>query len=765
MATEDTATSTRVFVSGLPPSFSSDDLRKHFNQKHSVNDAHVFSDRRIGFVGFHDHDTAQKAAKYFNRSFIRMSKISVSLARPVDVKRNASGQGAPVSQKLEKFQQQRVSRESNKRKRDLKDDGEAQREQTDKATNHGRAHDRGAPTSPPAQHAEEGEFEGFDSEGEKIDTNNGAEVTNMSVSDSDWLRAKTNRTLDLQDPDVDSKDTSTVQQLPSPVPSKSSPAPPTQDEGERPHAESSDSPAAVEVPNGRLFVRNLAFSTSEDDLESLFSAYGKLEESHIVKDNRTSKSKGLGFVQFVHPEDASKAMLECDGQPFQGRLLHILPASDPKKQNLTDFDISKLPLKQQKALKRKAEAAKTTFSWNSLYMNPDAVLASTAQRLGVSKADLLDPSSADAAVKQAHAETSIIQETKEYLRKQGINIDAFSQRQRDDRSLLLKNFPYGTTTEDLDAMLRKFGAVERIVFPPTGTMAIALFHEAFEAQSALKGLAYSNLKGAVLYLEKGPKGLFDPQANVEPSNDAVAEDSGGATSESGLTSTVFVRNLNFATSTARLAEVFRPLTGFLSARVKTRSEKSRPGEVLSMGFGFVEFRTRALADAAVSTMNGHRLDGHELLVQISNRALDAAEERRKEDSSKKADQAKTKIIIKNLPFEASKKDLRALFGEYGALRSIRMPRKFDNSARGFAFADFVTAKEAQSAMQALSNTHLLGRKLVLDFAEGEADDPEATIKAMEQKAGRQAHLTTVNKMISGSARRKFTVDARDNDTN
>lgn len=395
-------------------------------------------------------------------------------------------------------------------------------------------------------------------------------------------------------------------------------------------------------------------------------------------------------------------------------------------------------------------------------MNPDAVLTSTAQRLGVSKSALLDPSSTDAAVKQAHAETSIIQETKDYLRRQGVNVEAFSERLRDDRALVLKNFPYGTTSDELQAALGRYGSVEKLVFPPLGTMAIALFHESFEAQAALKGLAYSNLKGSVLYLEKGPKGLFDPQASGEVDEPIATGDDADASSQSGLTSTVFVRNLNFATSTARLAEVFKPLSGFLSARVKTRSEKSRPGEVLSMGFGFVEFRSKAYADAAVATMNGHRLDGHELLVQISRKATDAAEERRKEDSSRKAETARTKIIIKNLPFEASKKDIRALFGEYGALRSIRMPRKFDNSARGFAFADFVTAKEAKSAMEALSNTHLLGRKLVLDFAEGEVDDPEAAIRAMEQKAGRQAHLQSVNQMLSGSARRKFQVsDARD----
>ena len=58
-----------------------------------------------------------------------------------------------------------------------------------------------------------------------------------------------------------------------------------------------------------------------------------------------------------------------DGSVFQGRLLHILPAAAKKESKLDEFAISKLPLKKQKQIKRKAEAASTTFNWNSMYMN------------------------------------------------------------------------------------------------------------------------------------------------------------------------------------------------------------------------------------------------------------------------------------------------------------------------------------------------------------------------------------------------------------
>lgn len=179
-----------------------------------------------------------------------------------------------------------------------------------------------------------------------------------------------------------------------------------------------------------------------------------------------------------------------------------------------------------------------------------------------------------------------------------------------------------------------------------------------------------------------------------------------------------------------------------------------------MGFGFVEFRSKAQAEAAIATMNGRLLEGHELLIQISQKSTDLVEERRNEDTAKKTSAKKTKIIIKNLPFEATKKDIHALFGAYGQLRTVRLPRKFDNSVRGFAFTEFVTAKEATNALEALSNTHLLGRRLVLDFAEEEIVDPESEIQAMERKVqGHQATLT--QHRMTGSARKKFNVDVRE----
>ena len=73
---------TRVFVSGLPPNLNSEQLGANFAHRYQITDAVVVPGRRIGFVGFRNYTLAKSAVKYFDKSYIRMSKISVEIAKP-----------------------------------------------------------------------------------------------------------------------------------------------------------------------------------------------------------------------------------------------------------------------------------------------------------------------------------------------------------------------------------------------------------------------------------------------------------------------------------------------------------------------------------------------------------------------------------------------------------------------------------------------------------------------------------------------------------
>jgi multiple RNA-binding domain-containing protein 1 len=400
-------------------------------------------------------------------------------------------------------------------------------------------------------------------------------------------------------------------------------------------------------------------------------------------------------------------------------------------------------------------------------MNADAVVSSVANRLGLSKSEVLDPTSSDAAVKQAHAETHIIQETKSYFRQHGVDLDSFKRSRRGDTAILVKNIPADCSRDELKRLFEEQGDVKKFLMPPSGTIAIVEYTNAAQCKAAFGALAYRRVKSSMLFLEKAPKDLFSGTPLAAQESEGVSKvsaadlkDADQNVVDSAGSATLFVRNLNFSTTSQLLTETFQPFQGFMTARVKTRTDPKKPGQVLSMGFGFLEFRSASEAQIALRAMDGYTLEGHKLQIRASHKGADAAEERKKADLAKRAAGHKTKVIIKNLPFEVTKKDIRELFSAYGQLRSVRLPKKMDRGARGFAFADFTTVKEAQNAMEALRDTHLLGRRLVLDFAADDAADAEEEIEKMQQKVGAQANKVALQKLTSGG-RQKFNTGNED----
>ena len=75
--------SSRIFIRGLPPNLTAEEFRQHFSKQWQITDAKIIPYRRIGYIGYRSNSDAAKAIKYYNKSFIRMSKIAVEFARSV----------------------------------------------------------------------------------------------------------------------------------------------------------------------------------------------------------------------------------------------------------------------------------------------------------------------------------------------------------------------------------------------------------------------------------------------------------------------------------------------------------------------------------------------------------------------------------------------------------------------------------------------------------------------------------------------------------
>ena len=76
----------RIFIRGLPPSLTEEQFKKHFATICPITDWNLMAQRRIGYIGYRTHTDALKAIKYFNKSFVRMSRVDVELARSVSRK-------------------------------------------------------------------------------------------------------------------------------------------------------------------------------------------------------------------------------------------------------------------------------------------------------------------------------------------------------------------------------------------------------------------------------------------------------------------------------------------------------------------------------------------------------------------------------------------------------------------------------------------------------------------------------------------------------
>jgi len=297
------------------------------------------------------------------------------------------------------------------------------------------------------------------------------------------------------------------------------------------------------------------------------------------------------------------------------------------------------------------------------------VAASVADRMGITKSDLLSADSSNAAVSLALAETHVIAETKKYFEDAGIVLESLSPKvPRSQTTILVKNIPYGTTVHTLTDLFEPHGKLVRVLLPPAGTLGVVEFENSMDAGRAFKALAYKRMGNAVLYLEKGPVGMFKaaPTHPSERENEAkllaekvanATRDAPDASDEAG--STLFLKNLSFSTTTKRLTIILSTLPSFSFARVQTKPDPKRPGERLSMGYGFVGFTSREAASKAIGGIHGCEVDGKALEAKFAQRGAEGTEE--KGGGELKGKTKSTKVLVKNLPFEASKKDVRELF--------------------------------------------------------------------------------------------------------
>lgn len=320
-------------------------------------------------------------------------------------------------------------------------------------------------------------------------------------------------------------------------------------------------------------------------------------------------------------------------------------------------------------------------NWNSLFLNPNTILGTISEQYNIKKRDILEMEASDQAVRVALAETQILNETKEYLLSQNINLDFLNEPrdscQRSSTTLLIKNISYDCKEHELKELLDFYGVILKFLLPSNKALGIVEFANENFAKNCMNNLSYYKFKGEPLYLEWAPANLFaysndyerekqEPKENLQEieSDDPIAE------------KILYIKNINFSTSEEDLKNIF--LKSFREPDILSTKIVKKNG--LSQGYGFIEFQNKDQAAKALKIHQNSILDGHVLKFSISKRKI--TDNSKKKLKRNRADlEATSKVLVRNIAFEATKQDLKDLFNVYGEVKNVRLPKKMDGHHR------------------------------------------------------------------------------------
>ena len=88
----------------------------------------------------------------------------------------------------------------------------------------------------------------------------------------------------------------------------------------------------------QIYVGNIAYSTTEENLESLFSKYGEVDAVKIITDRETGRAKGFGFITMNNDSEAQNAIEELNEKEFEGRTLRVNEARPREERPRRNFN-------------------------------------------------------------------------------------------------------------------------------------------------------------------------------------------------------------------------------------------------------------------------------------------------------------------------------------------------------------------------------------------------------------------------------------------
>ncbi|KAG2787720.1 hypothetical protein PC129_g7621 [Phytophthora cactorum] len=438
-----------------------------------------------------------------------------------------------------------------------------------------------------------------------------------------------------------------------------------------------------------VFVRNLPFGVTQEELEQVFSEVGPVRKIDVIKDKGKRKSemltRGFAFVKFAVGSDAAVAVEKLNKTDFQGRKMLIdyamekgkrrgLPgkekpaAEKPKQEEQEDVQMEepqqteeeetekakqerKAAKEDRRAAKAAKKAAKAEANAKVKEVTEETPTTTEPEEKAKSAKTKQEPKvKATSASAAESAASGHIQSERNARRRQHREFLREVERRKEEqasvehKSVLIFGLGADVTQKHVLKKVKKVGAAEKVELKEetrTGkTYALVQFKTTKDAALAVAKLDHHIFKGSVLQVKSAAKAVVvdDQETAGKPSHPKRAAETEGLR--------LIVRNLAFQTTDKDLEKLFEVHGPLFEVRVvrmpveedTKKSEEEADGETTaepvvgrSRGFGFVQYRDVADARAAVEKLNGTKLKGREMIVDFALSKTKYLEQQKKQE--------------------------------------------------------------------------------------------------------------------------------------
>ncbi|KAH0574889.1 putative polyadenylate-binding protein [Spironucleus salmonicida] len=434
-----------------------------------------------------------------------------------------------------------------------------------------------------------------------------------------------------------------------------------------------------EIDDSKIKISNLPTLTTTDQIQTHFAPFGEISDVVLATNPLTKQPTGVAYVQFALPEAAKRAVLAQETQ-INGKFVRITQGRTSAIQEFI----------RTKEYKAKGFDKNNKLAWNPLIQRQQNIVDALQAHLG-DKAALIQ----DSAVTLAAAEAYLQKELKAAFKAENI---AFSpSHNRSKNVILCKNLPISTVEKDVKQLFEQFGIVVYCKAFFAG-FCIVKFAENGDARRAFGKLCFKKMGNEKVPMMLEFACVLSAEEQVQEAENAALKVETEAKMDQMVS--VCIRNISFATDKTQIEHIIKE-------QIQQYEQITIPqNEISHKGYCFVTVQESQL-NKVISALSQVMQDGFRWEPQKARATVS------------QNNTNSTRLMIKNLAFQANQAELRQLLNQFGKVAALRCPKNLDGGLRGFAFVEYSTSREAREAIEGINGVHFYGRRLVIEVAKEE----------------------------------------------